>query len=658
MSQDVSGITQTLSRERWNQARRKAFWQKLSSSLGLSKQPVNLLSFEEVQHKLRLAQSAYRGLQQVELDKIVGSVGRYHDFTRTFLPLIESDRVRWQRIAELQYEQGLPPIELYKVGDAYFVKDGNHRVSVAREFGAKTIEAYVWEYETPVGGLSVTAGDVLDDLIVKTEYRAFLDRTRLDLSHPGQNIVLTEPGMYPELELEIELYRRNLEQIDGEPHTYQQAAANWYEMVYTLAVDIIRESGVLEMFPGRTEADLYVWVTRHRKELNDQYGEAPHLREVIARIAERRRRPALWERLVQTTARSMRALVTTLNPPPSAAEEFIIPPRDDEPMGRLLATLEAVEPQMAYRGERGEAWRAWRSALRAKVAELLNLNYVPADHVPVEILEQTLVSGVERTKLLLHAADGLPIPAYVLAPADRDGPLPGLLVFTGHGTIRETVGLETGLPQGNALALAQVGYVTLTFEERGFGELGQVDHESLDNAARLLGRTWLTMILEDALRALDYLQSRDDVKATHLGATGLGLGAGLALYLSALDERIRATVVQNYVGGGIDVLAVHGHGCDFVPGLRRYADFSDVARLIAPRPVLYAYPRGRAATRTARVWFDRTRPLYETFRCPDRLRFIEHEAGTRYHCPPARQWFDRWLIEEEDTSVLLWAPKE
>ncbi len=92
MSQEVSGITQTLSRERWNQARRKAFWQKLSSSLGLSKQPVNLLSFEEVQHKLRLTQSAYRGLQQVELDKIVGSVGRYHDFTRTFLPLIERPR--------------------------------------------------------------------------------------------------------------------------------------------------------------------------------------------------------------------------------------------------------------------------------------------------------------------------------------------------------------------------------------------------------------------------------------------------------------------------------------------------------------------------------------------------------------------------------------
>lgn len=658
MSQDVSGVTQTLSRERWNQARRKAFWQKLSSSLGLSRQPVNLLSFEEVQHKLRLTQSAYRGLQEVELDKIVGSVGRYHDFTRTFLPLIEGDRLRWQRIAELQYEQGLPPIELYKVGDAYFVKDGNHRVSVAREFGAKTIEAYVWEYETPVGGLSPAAGDIVDDLIVKAEYRAFLDRTRLDLSHPEQNIVLTEPGMYPELELEIELYRRNLERIDETPHTYQEAASSWYEMVYTLAVDIIRESGALDMFPGRTEADLYVWVTRHRKELSEQYGETPHLREVVQRIAERRRRPGLWERVVQTTARSVKALVSTFAPPPSAAEEFIIPPRDDEPMGRLLATMQTLEPQMTYRGERGEAWRAWRSALRAKLTELLNLNYVPADHVPVEIVEQAVVSGVERIRLLLPAADGLPIPAYLLAPADRDGPLPALLVFTGHGTIRETAGLETGLPQANALALAQVGYVTLTFEERGFGELGQVDHEGLDSAARLLGRTWLTMILEDALRALDYLQSREDVKSTHLGATGLGLGAGLALYLAALDERVRATVIQNYVGGGIDLLAVRGHGCDFVPGLRRYADFSDIARLLAPRPVLYAYPRGRATTRLARQWFDRTRPLYEVFRCPDRLRFVEHEAGTRYHCPPARQWFDRWLIEEEDTSVLLWAPHE
>jgi hypothetical protein len=191
MSSDSGHAAQT-AHELWNQARRKALWQRMSYTLGLTKRPVNLLSFDDVQAKLRLHQNAYRGLQEVPLYQIVGSVGRYHDFTRTFLPLVESDGARWRRVAELQSEAGLPPIELYRVGDAYFVKDGNHRVSVARQLGAQAIEAYVWEYESSVGG--VTSDTQVDDLIVKAEYRAFLDRTRLDIRRPEAHIMLTEPG--------------------------------------------------------------------------------------------------------------------------------------------------------------------------------------------------------------------------------------------------------------------------------------------------------------------------------------------------------------------------------------------------------------------------------------------------------------------------------
>ncbi len=658
MDQDSSGYTQSLSREQWNQARRKAFWQRLSNSLGLSRQPLNLLPFEEVQQKLRLNQSAYRGLQQVELAKIVGSVGRYHDFTRTFLPLMDSGQTRWQRVAELQMEYGLPPIELYKVGDAYFVKDGNHRVSVARQFGARTIEAYVWEYETPVGGLS-PEGDI-DDLIVKAEYRAFLDRTRLDTQRPEQNIVLTEPGMYPELELEIELYRRNLEQIDGEHRTYEEAAEAWYDLVYTLAIDIIRESGALSLFPGRTEADLYVWVSRHRKELSEQYGETIRLRDAVTQIAEQRQRPGPLGRVFQSAARSVVGFVQSIasESPSEPDETFLIPPSEDQPLGKLLAQMEAYRPAMAYKGQRGDDWREWRATLRQKVVELLAINHMPGDDVATEIVDQTTVSGIERTKIVLEASDGLRLPGFVMAPADRDEPLPAILVYPGHGTIRDTAGLQNSPHEANALVLAQAGYVALTFEERGFGELGQVDHEELDHAARLMGLTWLSMIMEDGLRALDYLQTREDVKRDHLGATGFGLGAGLAFYTAALDERVRAVVVQNYIGGGINLLAVQGHGCDFVPGLRRYADLSDVARLIVPRPILYAYPRGRLTTGIARSWYNRTRPMYEAFSCPDRTGFIEHDNGNRFDSRIARDWFDRWLVEESDTSVLLWAQRE
>ncbi len=655
MSEDTSMTAQSQSREKWNQARRQAFYQRLSSALGLTRQPVSLLSFEDVQQKLRLTQSAYRGLQQVPLSQIVGSVGRYHDFTRTFLPLVEGDGQRWRRVAELQFDSGLPPIELYKVGEAYFVKDGNHRVSVARQFGMQTIEAYVWEYQTPVGGVSAEAE--LSELIVKAEYRAFLDHTELDVTQPDQNIILTEPGMYPELELEIELYRENLERIDGEPRSYRDAASAWYDMIYTTAIEIIKESGVLDQFPGRTEADLYVWVSRHRKELAERYGGQISLRDAVAQIAETQHRPGPVERVMQSAARSVAGFFQSLAHDRAESEELVVQPNPDEPLGKLLAEVNGWVPSMAYRGQRGDEWRQWRQSLRDRLRELIGLDYVPAGHVHVEQVDSSVVSGVERIAIRLTAADGLVLPGYVLRPADVDGRLPALLVYPGHGTIRQVAGLEAGRNQVDGLVLAQAGYLVLALEERGFGELGKVDHVALDNIARLIGRTWLATAIGDGLRGLDYLQERLDVKPEHLGVIGHGAGAGLALYSAALDERIRATVIDNYVGGGIDPLEVLGHGCDFVPSLRRYVELSDVARLIAPRPVMFVYPMRRPSTRAARAMFDKMRPTYEAFSCPDRTRFLEEEDRDR-NMVAARNWFARWLIEEEDTSVLLWAARE
>jgi len=659
MVKDTSVSTQAASREAWSEARRKAFLERIYSTLGLNRRPQTLLSFEEVQERLRLTQSAYRGLQQVPLDQIVGSVGRYNDFTRTFLPLVEGDSWRWRRVAELQWEMGLPPIELYKVGDAYFVKDGNHRVSVARQFGAKTIESYVWEYETPVGGLPADAE--IDDLIVKAEYRAFLDRTRLDLSHPEQNIVLTEPGMYPQLEVEIELYRQNLERIDGEPRSYEDAAAAWYDLAYTLVCDVINESGILEQFPGRTEADLYVWVTRHRKELSERYGEQISIRDAVQRLVESQHRPGPVERVVQTVAHGFSGLVRALTSDQTREKEINdlsdpVPP--DSPLGVLLRQVTKRRPSLTYDGQRGDDWRWWRGEVRGKVRELLGLRYFHTEQVEVEEGETDLISGVVRQRILITAQDGLKVPAYVMRPLELEGQVPALLVMAGHGTIRQTAGIVHSTHRSNALALAQRGFVTLSLEERGFGELDEIDHLTLDQIGRLFGRPWLGTVIDDALRALDYLESRPDVDAKRIGATGLRLGGGIALFVGALDERVRAVFVQGYLGGTVSTAFIPGHGCDFIPNLHRFADMSDVMRLVAPRPVLYAYPRARASTSIAKQTFDRMRPIYEEFSCPDRTGFYDHDPGDEFNAELAATWFERWLIEEDDTDVLLWAPRE
>src|SRR5690606_41585583 len=105
-----------------------------------------LLAYVDVRRKLRAVESQRREDADIPLDAIVGSVGRYQDFTRSFLPRRDADAGRWAGVQQAMTGlEGLPPIEVYRLGEAFFVKDGNHRVSVARQLGAKQIDAYVTE---------------------------------------------------------------------------------------------------------------------------------------------------------------------------------------------------------------------------------------------------------------------------------------------------------------------------------------------------------------------------------------------------------------------------------------------------------------------------------------------------------------------------------
>lgn len=254
--------------QRFDRQRRRAFVEEMLAILGRRTPP--LLAFEEVQRRLRLSQRIDRGLQEIPLDLIVGSLNRHTDFTRTFLPQRSSSRGRWARLDVLtRWGGGLPPIELYKVGGVYFVVDGNHRVSVARAAGAPTIEAYVWEFPTRVA----LASDVdPSDLILEEEHLAFLERTRLDRLRPEARVACTEPGAYRELTEHIEVHRYFLGIERREPVALEEAVCSWYDHVYLPAVEAIRRHRVLEAFPGRTEADLYLWVMRHLYFLRERYG--------------------------------------------------------------------------------------------------------------------------------------------------------------------------------------------------------------------------------------------------------------------------------------------------------------------------------------------------------------------------------------------------
>jgi nucleotide-binding universal stress UspA family protein len=256
--------------EDFRRARRRAELQEILARV--TGKSVELLPYDEVARKLRASGGVGRGRREIPLDAIVGSVGRYTDFTRTFLPRQDSDEQRWARVKALTTEPGktgLPPIEVYQIGEAYFVLDGHHRVSAARQLGATHIEAYVTEVRTRVP----LSPDVQpDDLILKAEYAGFLEYTRLDQLRPGCDLSVSVPGQYRKLEDHIEAHRYLREVAQDREMPYDEAVCDWYDHGYLPVVQSFREHGILRHFPGRTETDLYVWVTEHRTALEQELG--------------------------------------------------------------------------------------------------------------------------------------------------------------------------------------------------------------------------------------------------------------------------------------------------------------------------------------------------------------------------------------------------
>ncbi len=277
--------------EAFNAARRQAFIQDILAEL--SGRSPDLLSFDQVRNQLHLSEPARDvTLQEIPLDKIVGSVGRYHDFNRAFLPRAHVDPRRWARIARLQGRASLPPIEVFKVGDVYFVRDGHHRVSVARARKQKTIRAQVAEIPIRVPLEPDTSPD---DLLLKADYADFLEQTALDRLFPDQKIELTQPGGYYSLLQQIEIHQFYAGLRSRHYPTLQEAAAQWYQHVYLPLVERIRASGILKHFHGRTEADLFLWITENRARLQVGYAGRKDAHEIVDEFAlEQRRSVSQW----------------------------------------------------------------------------------------------------------------------------------------------------------------------------------------------------------------------------------------------------------------------------------------------------------------------------------------------------------------------------
>lgn len=282
----MNSYIESTAREDFNRARFREMFSRIVNALSPENQ--ELLSLREVKEVIRPKSEVYRGMQTVQIDKIAGSEGRYRDFNKGFLPKRESSRGRWTSIDRAHLQQvNLPPIRLYEIGGIYFVRDGNHRVSVARSQGVLAIDAEVTSLGTEITlNPRMTRAD-LKRSVIDYEKKLFYERTRFNKLFPRYDLVFTEPGRYDEIQHHIEVHKYYLNQSYTGEISFEDAMVSWFDNVFRPITQLIEAENILSRFPGRTAADLYMWIVKHWDELKHKYGSDFPVHEAARDFADR-----------------------------------------------------------------------------------------------------------------------------------------------------------------------------------------------------------------------------------------------------------------------------------------------------------------------------------------------------------------------------------
>ena len=340
----------TVAHRRFDHAKRQAFIESVTA-LMRSRQD-DLLPFDDVQKKLGLHITRERGLQQVPLDKIVGSVGKYREFTRSFWPKQEKLRERWKWIYVAAHSfHGLPPVELYQVGEVFFVKDGNHRISVARELGNRSVEAYVSEFLSPVPLTVETVDSNLDEIVLQLEREDFLQRTRILELRPQADIQVTAIGDYRILQEHIAVPGYVVGHDEGRQVSWEEAVDIWYDDVYVPVVRMIHQYKLQRHYPGHTDADLYLWLMEQRGTL----AQGPEPEKALAAAARQ---------FVEKYNPRLRWVLETRSKPGQWREGRVLPRGNDQLFADILLSLD----------ETSAAWQTVEDILPVAMRERARLH--------------------------------------------------------------------------------------------------------------------------------------------------------------------------------------------------------------------------------------------------------------------------------------------
>ena len=281
--------------EDFTRARNKAKIQGLLSALTWKNN--ELMPFYEVTSIIKPKSETYLGMKTIPVNKIIGSEGRYHDFSSAFYPKREMLRTRWMSVdTALINDVILPPISVYYLGGYYFVRDGNHRVSVAKAQGVDFIDAEVVELDSQIPLRPDMTMRELRAKVVEYERDMFISQYKPSYLPMG-DIVFTTPGAYPEMVNHILVHKYYINQNIDHEIPFSEAARSWYDNVYYPIVREIRAEHLLAAFPGQSEGDMYMWIVRRWDEYKRQENREITASEAVKKAARERGSRSPFKRL-------------------------------------------------------------------------------------------------------------------------------------------------------------------------------------------------------------------------------------------------------------------------------------------------------------------------------------------------------------------------
>lgn len=281
----MSSMIEQMAEEDFNKARNLATYNEIKHFL--NKEQTELLSFNEIKKMLKPKNEVYLGMKVVAIKDIVGSEGRYRDFDNKFFPKSNHLKQRWERIDQAHLSDIiLPPITLYEIAGLYFVRDGNHRVSVAKMQGIENIDAEVISLQSEIKIKNGSSKQQILKQVINYEKRVFYTETNFGDITDFWDIDFSSPGQYDVIYQHIQIHKYYINEPLDTEISLEQGILSWFNNVYMPIIQHIREHKIMHFFKHRTESDLYVWIVKYWDDLKRQYGQDFSLSKAVENFSK------------------------------------------------------------------------------------------------------------------------------------------------------------------------------------------------------------------------------------------------------------------------------------------------------------------------------------------------------------------------------------